>query len=61
MVIQNLSCTSKNFEKLILKRIEDFQSKSKLELTGNFQHGLKRVEVLQWGLPFSHSWQGLGQ
>ena len=40
--IANLCSTSKVFEKLILKRILEIQTKHKVDLTGNNQHGFKK-------------------
>jgi hypothetical protein len=40
--IANLCCTSKVFEKLILKQIHYLESKNKLDLTGKSQHGFKK-------------------
>ena len=40
--ISNLCCTSKIFEKLILKRIIDIQEQNKVDLTGHQQHGFKK-------------------
>ena len=40
--IANLCCTSKIFEKLILKRIGEIEKEKKTDLTGKPQHGFKK-------------------
>ena len=40
--IANLCSTSKIFERLILKRIQSIELESKIDLTGNQQHGFKK-------------------
>ena len=40
--ISNLCSSSKVFEKLIMKRINNIQASQKVDLTGNAQHGFKK-------------------
>ena len=42
--IANLCSSSKIFEKLILKQINYFESKNKLDPTGKQQHGFKKCK-----------------
>ena len=40
--VANLNSGSKVFEKLILQRIQEIEDDSKVDLTGENQHGFKR-------------------
>ena len=42
-----MNSSSKRFEKLIMKRIDEIQESQNIDITGNAQHGFKNQEVLQ--------------